>query len=102
MHIVTCKNNKLYFENENQNQNKKYPKDLETKTTKTKTNSVKRSNILSKNEIEISEIIRQIPLFFLNFGPILNYREFKLAEIDDEKFERCKMLNNEYFLFQYE
>ena len=102
MHIVTCKNNKLYFENENQNKNQKYPKDLETKTTKTKTNSVKRSNILSKNEIQISETIRQIPHFFLNFGPILNHREFKLAEIDDEKFERCRMLNNEYFLFQYE
>jgi hypothetical protein len=91
MHIVTCKNDKLYFENQ---------KDLEPKTKKT--NSVKRSNILSKNEIQISEIIRQIPLFFLNFGPILNYRDFKLAEIDDEKFERCRMLNNEYFLFQYE
>lgn len=91
MNIITCKNDKLYFENQ---------KDLETKTKKT--NSVKRSNILSKNEIQISEIIRQIPLFFLNFGPILNYRDFKLAEIDDEKFERCRMLNNEYFLFQYE
>ena len=97
MHIVTCKNNKLYFENENQNQ--KSSKDLETKT---KINSVKRSNILSKNEIQISETIKQIPHFFLNFGPILNHREFKLAEIDDEKFERCRMLNNEYFLFQYE
>ena len=93
MHIITCKNDKLYFENQ------KSQNDLETKNN---TNSVKRDTILSKNEIQISEIIRQIPYFFLNFGPVLNYRDFKLAEIDDEKFERCKMLTNEYFLFQYE
>ena len=91
MHIITCKNDKLYFENQ------KSQNDLETKNN---TNSVKRDTILSKNEIQISEIIRQIPYFFLNFGPVLNYRDFKLAEIDDEKFERCKMLTNEYFLFQ--
>lgn len=92
---VNCKNNELYFENQKKYQN------IE-KTRKKRKNAVKRANILSRNEIQISEIITKIPRFFLNFGPILQYRDFKLAEIDDEKFEKCKVMGNEYFLFQYE
>lgn len=94
MHI-NCKNDELYFENQKKYQN------IE-KTRKKRKNAVKRANILSRNEIQISEIITKIPRFFLNFGPILQYRDFKLAEIDDEKFEKCKVMGNEYFLFQYE
>ena len=92
---VNCKNDELYFEN--QKQSKKIEK-----TRKNRKNAVKRVNLLSRNEIQISEVIRTIPRFFLNFGPILGYKDFKLAEIDDERFERCKVMENEYFLFQYE
>ena len=49
-----------------------------------------------KNEIRISKIIKQIPYFFLNFDPILNHREFKIAEIDDDRFEKCTILNEKY------
>ena len=67
-------------------------------------NIVKRSNVLSKNEIRISRIIKKISRFFLYFEPILGSRDFRLAEIDDERFEKCKIMNEstEYFLFQYE
>lgn len=95
MHVITCENDELYFEN--QKQSKKLGK-----TGKNRKNTVKRSNLLSRNEIQISKVIHNIPRFFLNFGPIINYRDFKLAEIDDERFERCQVLENEYFLFQYE
>jgi len=95
--LINCKNDELFIENQNQrekSQSKKNPK-----------NVVKKANFLSKNEIRISERIRKIPHFFVNFGPILKYRDFKLAEIDDERFEKCKILNDSvssYFLFQYE
>lgn len=67
-------------------------------------NIVKRSNVLSKNEIRISRIIKKISRFFLYFEPILGSRDFRLAEIDDERFEKCKIMNEStaYFLFQYE
>jgi len=96
-YLINSKNDELYFEN--QSQYKKIEK-----TGKNRKNSVKRSNLLSRNEIQISKVIREIPCFFLNFGPILHYRDFVLAEIDDEKFEKCKIMNesnNTYFLFQY-
>ena len=95
---VNCKNDELYFENQKQFQN------IE-KNRKNKKNAVRRANLLSINEIQISEIIRTIPRFFMNFGPVLQYRDFKLAEIDNERFEKCRVMNatsSEYFLFQYE
>ena len=95
---VNCKNDELYFENQKKFQNIEKTE----KTRKKRKNAVKRVNLLSRNEIQISEIITKIPRFFLNFGPILQYRDFKLAEIDDERFERCKVMENEYFLFCYE
>jgi len=97
MHI-NCKNDELYFENQKKFQNIEKTE----KTRKKRKNAVKRVNLLSRNEMRISEIITKIPRFFLNFGPILQYRDFKLAEIDDERFEKCKVMNNNYFLFQYE
>jgi hypothetical protein len=74
------------------------------KKDKSMKNIVKSSNILSKNEIRISKIVKKIPRFFLYFEPISGSRDFKLAEIDDERFEKCKIMNEstEYFLFQYE
>jgi hypothetical protein len=98
MMLVNCKNDELYFEN--QKQSKKTEKTV--KNDKKKKNAVKRANLLSRNEIQISEIITKIPRFFLNFGPILQYRDFKLAEIDDERFEKCQVMENAYFLFCYE
>jgi len=93
-YLINCKNDELFVENQ------KIRKTLK----KNKKSAVKRSNLLSRNEIIISEVIRKIPYFFLNYGPILQYRDFVLAEIDDEKFEKCKIMeeSNSYFLFQYE
>jgi len=91
--IIHCKNEGLYFENKN----------IEENTSKISRNVVKKNFILLKNEIRISKIIKQIPYFFLNFDQILNHREFKIAEIDDDRFEKCTILNNsgEYFLLTY-
>lgn len=92
--VINCINDGLFTEN------KIEPR----KREKGVTNIVKRSNFISKNEISISRILTKIPRFFLYFEPIRGYRDFKLAEIDDERFEKCTMLNDssEYFLFQYE
>ena len=65
---------------------------------------VKARTEIIENELKISEIIRQIPYFFLYFDPILSYRDFKVAEIDDERFEKCQTLNDsrEYLLLKYD
>jgi len=94
MSVINIEDVGLFIENQRETrENEKKPKNI-----------VKRSNVLSKNEIKISRILRRIPRFFLYFDPIISYRDFRLAEIDDEKFEKCKMLNDseDYFLFQYE
>jgi hypothetical protein len=91
--IIHCKNEGLYFENKN----------IEKNTSRTSRNVVKKNFFLLNNEIRISKIIKQIPYFFVYFDPILNHREFKIAEIDDDRFEKCTILNNsgEYFLLNY-
>ena len=73
-----------------------------TPSTKT-TNVVRSSSKITENEIAISETIKQIPFFFLHFQPVINYKKFKIAEIDDEKFEKCKIVDdNKYcYLLQY-
>lgn len=99
--LINCVNDGLFIENQNSKKNQRE----KSKSKKNPKNVVKRANFLSKNEIRISERIMEIPCFFVNFGPILKYRDFKLAEIDDERFEKCKILKDSvssYFLFQYE
>jgi len=94
MSVINIENVGLFIENQRE----------PIKKEKTLKSIVKRSNVLSKNEIKISRILRRIPRFFLYFEPIISYRDFRLAEIDDERFEKCDILNEstEYFLFQYE
>lgn len=94
MSVINIENVGLFIENQRE----------AIKKDKTLKSIVKRSNVLSKNEIRISRILRRIPRFFLYFEPVIKYRDFRLAEIDDERFEKCDILNEstEYFLFQYE
>lgn len=39
----------------------------------------------------------------MHFNPVINYKKFKIAEIDDEKFEKCRIIDdNKYcYLLQY-
>jgi hypothetical protein len=92
--LIIVDNDGLYIENEK----------IKKKHGKLKKNVVKKMNIVLKNEIMISDKITKIPRFFLYFDPILSYREFKLAEIDENRFEKCKPINksSEYFLLNYE
>jgi len=84
----------------NKNQNQENAK----KRQKTIKNVLKKITPISLNEIKVKNKICEIPNFFLYFDVFLNYRNFKLAEIDDEKFEKCDIVQDkiEYYLFQYE
>jgi hypothetical protein len=95
--LIIVDNDGLYIENEKTQKNDKKLGKLTKKV-------VKKMNIVLKNEIIISDKITKIPRFFLYFDPILSYREFKLAEIDENRFEKCKPINksSEYFLLNYE
>jgi hypothetical protein len=87
-------NNDLFFEN----------KKNTIKKTKQLKNVVKKSDALSNNEIKIKNELTKIPYFFLYFDTLLSNKIVKIAEIDDEKFEKCEIRNNtiDYYLFQYE
>jgi hypothetical protein len=102
--LINIDSNNLYFENQKTEKDKKEEKEKkEEKRRKKYRNVVKKSDILCNNEIRISEMITQLPFFFIYFQPIINYSDFKLAEIDNEQFEKCRVLQNssEYYLLQY-
>jgi len=77
---------------------------VEHKKVKKMRHIVKESSLLTKNEIQISDILKEIPRYFIHFDTIIKYRDFKIAEIDDECFEKCESIDNSkhYLLFQYD
>jgi hypothetical protein len=85
------------------NREKIEPHKKNTKIEKKYRNVVKKADILCENEIKISAFVMQIPDFFLYFHPIIKYSDFKLAEIDYNRFEKCRVLqnSNKYYLLQY-
>ena len=87
-------NNDLFLEN----------KKTQQKKTKQLKNVVKKTNALTNNEIKVKKELTKIPYFFLYFDTFLTNNNVKVAEIDDDKFEKCEIRanTNDYYLFQYE
>jgi len=71
---------------------------------------IKRLDFFCKNEIEISLLIKTIPLYKYYFHPVLEYKEIRLKEIDDVEFIRQEQItinqeiiqNNRYILLSYD
>jgi hypothetical protein len=71
---------------------------------------IKKLDFFCKNEIEISLLIKTIPLYKYYFQPVLEYKEIRLKEIDDVEFIRQEQItinqeiiqNNRYILLSYD
>jgi hypothetical protein len=57
-------------------------------------NTIKPSDFFSLNEIQISQRIREIPDYSRYFNPVIRSSFVNLAEIDDEKFDRCENIDS--------
>jgi hypothetical protein len=66
-----------------------------TKPCKKYKNLIKKTSFFSLNELQISQRILQIPNYSWHFSPVLKNSFVNLAEIDDENFERCEIIDNE-------
>jgi len=95
--------NEIYINKELFKENDQHDKNHEIAVKKYKS-MIKKADEQCKNEIRISEKLIEIPHFFLYFDPIITYQDFRLAEIDDERFEKCRHLNHslQYYLVEYE
>lgn len=58
-------------------------------------NQLKKTDFFSLNEVQISQRIMQIPNYSRHFNPIIKDSFVKLAEIDDDNFERCTSISDE-------
>ena len=71
---------------------------------------IKKLDFFCKNEIEISLLIKTIPLYKYYFHSVLEYKEIRLKEIDDVEFIRQEQTtinqeiiqNNRYILLSYD
>ena len=70
---------------------------IERKDTKTKSvfkRCIKKLDFFCKNEIEMSLLIKTIPLYKYYFNPNISYKEIKLKEIDEvDKVDEVKYIN---------
>lgn len=57
-------------------------------------NTIKPSDFFSLNEIQISQRIADIPNYSRYFNPVIRSSFVNLAEIDDEKFDRCENIDS--------
>ena len=53
---------------------------------------------ICKNEIRISEKIREIPYFFSYFSPIESYKILKISEIDEYFLESSEFLGEKKYI----